>query len=197
MTSAASLPASAAAASLPVASSTSTTPAMTSSSTTATVSPFLAALLAGTAPPPLVPPPISTRPAGSLFTNGAEWPFSALVSPLALATTFMAPPSAPSLSGPPSVVPPPAPAAPAPITASSGVPNAPGTAAFQPPLPAGSASLVPYGAGLYGQPLFYGMSPLSYGPHSPPPPTPVVATAPAVVPVAVSDAASSILSNVT
>ncbi|KAK1695648.1 hypothetical protein QYE76_012345 [Lolium multiflorum] len=194
MTSAASLPASAAAAlsaaaaSLPVASSTSTTPAMTSSSTTATVSPFLAALLAGTAPPPLVQPPISTRPAGSLFTNGVGWPFSALVSPHAPATSVMASPLAPRLSGSPAVVPSAcytlAPVAPASITASSDVPDAPGAAAFQPP-PAGSAPLVPYGAGLYGRPLFYGMPPFSYGLHSPPPPTTIVDTALAAVPAAV------------
>ncbi|KAK1625818.1 hypothetical protein QYE76_000133 [Lolium multiflorum] len=196
MTSAVTLPSSAAAASLPVASSTSTTPAMASSSTTATVSPFLAALLAGTAPPPLVPPSISTRPAGSLFTNGAGWPFSTPVSPLARATSAMVPPPPTPISGSPAVVPSacptPAPAPPAPI---SGVLDAPGATAFQPPPPVGSAPMVPYGAGLYGQPLFYGMPPLSYGPHSSPPSTaPVLDTAttaaPTVVPTAGSAAAA-------
>nr|XP_051211696.1 uncharacterized protein LOC127329200 [Lolium perenne] len=169
---------------------------MQSASTTASVSPFLAALLAGTAPPPLVPPPISTRAAGSIFANGAGWPFSTLVSPLAQAPSPpSAPPPALAPSAPP-LAPSPAyytltPAAPAPITAS----GVPGAAA---PLPsqAASAPLVPYGAGLYGQPLFYGMPPLSYGPHSPPPPPPVVDTppvaVPAAVPAAVPDATQTI-----
>ncbi|KAK1632268.1 hypothetical protein QYE76_006583 [Lolium multiflorum] len=154
-----------------------------------------AALLAGTAPPPLVPPSISTRPAGSLFTNGAGWPFSTPVSPLARATSAMVPPPPTPISGSPAVVPSvcptPASAPPAPI---SGVLAAPGATALQPPPPIGSAPMVPYGAGLYGQPLFYGMPPLSYGPHSPPPSTPVLDTAttaaPTVVPTAGSAAAA-------
>ncbi|KAK1681190.1 hypothetical protein QYE76_042038 [Lolium multiflorum] len=89
----------------------------------------------------------------------------------------------------PIAVPPPSPGVAGPI-AHFGPCTGPGTSALAPfaaattPVSSSTAALapthIPYGAGLYGQPLFYGAPPMAYGAHSPPPAlaTPPVAYVP-------------------
>nr|XP_051190988.1 uncharacterized protein LOC127304340 [Lolium perenne] len=168
---------SAAAPMLPAASTTSTTAAMASSSSRPLVSPFLAALLDGRTPPPLSGAPISTS-AGLYMgaTPRATWPFAsaaasvpAVVGPLPLSAASPSPGVAGPIAVPPSSL---GVTAPAPA-------QAPGTSALAPfvaapaPTPSSTAALatspIPYGAGLYGQPLFYGATTMAYGVHSPPP----------------------------
>ncbi|KAK1662019.1 hypothetical protein QYE76_050178 [Lolium multiflorum] len=175
----------AAAATLPAASTTSTTAAMASSSSRPLVSSFLAALLEGRTPPPLGVAPISTSTGlymGATPCGGATWPFAsaaasvpAVVGPLhpsaaspspGVAGPIAVPPSSPGVTAP-APAPAPGTTALAPFAAAPAQPLLPGHA------PSSTAALatspIPYGAGLYGQPLFYGAKPMAYGVHSPPP----------------------------
>nr|XP_051196491.1 extensin-like [Lolium perenne] len=180
---------SAAAATRPAASTTSTTAVMASSSSRPLVSPFLAALLDGSTPPPLSSAPITTS--AGLFLGAAPrapWPFAsaaasvpAVVGPLHRSAAS----SSPAVADP-IAVPPPSSGVAGPIAPASSPAPAPGTAALAPflaaPTPASSSTTalapthIQYGAGLYGQPLFYGTPPMAYGAHSPPP---ALATPPA------------------
>ncbi|KAK1696800.1 hypothetical protein QYE76_013497 [Lolium multiflorum] len=167
-TCAAAAASSAAAATLPAASTTSTTAAMASSSSRPLVSPFLAALLDGRTPPPLGVAPVSTSAGlfmGAASRTGASWPFATAAASLS-AGAIAAPSSSPDVPAPPPTSAP-GTSALAPFSATLGQPLVPA------PAPSPPAALAtpptPYGAGLYGQPLFYGAPPMAYGAHSPPP----------------------------
>ncbi|KAK1616431.1 hypothetical protein QYE76_021948 [Lolium multiflorum] len=197
-------------ASISAASTLSTAPTPGSSTIVSTVSPFLAALLAGTAPPPLAsrpiaPPPITTTTLGATFSDAraGPWPFapSPVQTGLGAAAGPGAGPFAPSpvlagLASRASAAPTWSPASPAPAFAGHAPPpsaaNASLSAAtasrvddYQSPMVPYAAPSPQYGAGLYGQPLFYSVPPLAYGAHSPPPaqyvppPPPPAAPAPA------------------
>ncbi|KAK1614549.1 hypothetical protein QYE76_020066 [Lolium multiflorum] len=157
---------SAAGASISLSSTTSAPPAPSSAMDRPLVSPFLAALLAGQPPPPLVPSPITTVAAGS-SVSGAS-PIATALPWLSAASTYPAPVSRITTAAP-----------------------HPGHGDLV-PHPASSH----YGAGPHGHPLFYGASAMAYGQPSLPPsplavPPPTVPPAPVPAAPAARDASVS------
>ncbi|KAK1660706.1 hypothetical protein QYE76_048865 [Lolium multiflorum] len=175
---------SATAAMLPAASTTSTTAAMASSSSR----PFARHAR------------FSDGHIGTAPRVGATWSFASAAAPLPAVVGPLHPSAAPSPDvAAPIAVPPSSTGvtAPAPASAPGTYALAPISAAPAQPLLSGHASLssaalatspIPYGAGLYGQPLFYGAQPMAYGVHSPPPAsaTPSTAYAPPAAPLSIA-----------